>query len=61
MTWQQRTVRRYLLRPQGCTRNELREALDWPSISMQLVSKRLNLGLRIDRTRRPWRYYGLIQ
>jgi len=42
---------------QGCTREEVLKLTGWPSVSMQQIARSLGVGLRIDKSMRPFRYY----
>jgi len=48
-----------LLRPQGCTRSEVLQAIGWKQISFQAHARQAGLYLRIEKERDwPKRYFG---
>src|ERR1700745_3096427 len=42
----------------GCTREEVLQAMGWTAISMQQQAKALGVELRVDKSRKPFRYYA---
>lgn len=52
-------IEKMLTRPAGCTAPELLKAVDWPTISIQAQVAALGYprsALKIDRSKRPFRY-----
>lgn len=42
----------------GCTTEEVLRVTGWQAISMPQLAKRLGVGLRIDKSCKPFKYYG---
>lgn len=42
----------------GCTSEEVLRVTGWKAISMPAMAKKLGLGLRIEKGRKPFKYYG---
>jgi hypothetical protein len=53
-----RIIWRMLRRKQGCTASEVREAVDWPSVSIPQRAKQLGLKLRWQKAGRHTRYWA---
>jgi hypothetical protein len=51
-------IRELLTCSSGVTTPETLAALGWPTISMQAQAKALGLMLVVDRSQRPFRYFG---
>lgn len=48
-----------LLRPDGCTRQEILDLTGWSSVSVQQQARAAGIGLRIEGGRGNMRYYGV--
>ena len=51
------TVVEMLLRPEGVTRTQINDAVNWPSISIAQIAERNNLTITTQRTGRETRYF----
>jgi hypothetical protein len=47
-----------LKRKDGCTREEVLEATGWTAVSIQQQAKSAGLTLRVDKSRKPFRYFA---
>ena len=47
-----------LTRPEGCTGKDVTTACEWPSVSMKQQAEAAGLKLKVDRSSRPFRYWG---
>jgi hypothetical protein len=47
-----------LVRKEGTTREEILAATGWKAVSVQQVAKGAGLALRVDKGRKPFRYYA---
>lgn len=52
-------IAKLLLRPIGCTRQEILDLTGWASVSVQQQARTAGIGLRIEGTRGNMRYFGV--
>lgn len=50
-----------LLRPDGCTRQDILKLTGWAAVSVQQQAKAAGIGLRIEGTRGNMRYFGIAK